>query len=147
MITPHRERHLLIWAILAVLLPAGVVAAYLAIPKKAIDRVPVVEQAPALENVITSADDEYFHVNYRGSTEGMKQLEVIIKMPLTIPSALVYISETEAFNPNDALLAGELDSKGVYRFALPAGYEGGEHFTIVFYDFIKKKTFRSLNIQ
>lgn len=135
------------WAILAVLLPAGFVAAYLAIPQKAIDRVPAVAQVPALENILASADDAHFHVKYRSSSSGEKQLEVIIKMPLTIPSALVYISSTDSFNPENALLAGELDSKGVYRFALPAGYAGGEHFTVVFYDFIKKKTFHSLNVE
>ena len=149
MILPLRKRHLFTWATLAVLLPVGFVSAYLVIPKPVADRVEYFGQATPLEKVLGTGDDEFFLVNYRSSIDdSIKQVEIVIKKPLSKPFALAYLSVIpEPATVEGLMLLGKLGSKGVYRFNLNQPVIISGNFYIVFFDFIKKEKFHSLKIQ
>lgn len=118
MVPALRKRHRRMWTALAVLLPLGVIAAVLAIPAPvpptAWERyIPPMPQYPHL---LREADHAWVKVNLRAS-EGRRQLELVLKQPLTRPSCWVWVGSTRNA-PEELQALGTLSHQGVYRFPL-----------------------------
>src|SRR5258705_9851860 len=120
MIRPLRKRHLQIWTLLALLLPSGAIAAYIMVPHKAIDKTMFTISQIPLANIRGSADLNNYKINLREDENGNQQLEWIIKVPLTTPSAFIYYQTKNNWKRiNENYLIGTLGSKGIYRFNFP----------------------------
>jgi hypothetical protein len=116
-----RKRHLQIWTGIAVLLPVGMVCAWLVVPKPVRDHLLQPASTGALPVVMKSISKENYAVSLRTNNDrSALQLEWINLTALTSPSAIIY-----ELSPSDrgqlvenAGLIGRIDSRGVYHFAL-----------------------------
>ena len=121
MIKPLRKKHLQIWTGIAVLLPVGMICAWLVVPKPVKDHLWQPASTLALPVIIKSVNKENYIVNLRSNNNRSAiQLEWINQSALTSPSAIIYeLSPTEKEQPiENADLIGRIDSRGVYHFAL-----------------------------
>lgn len=144
MIRPLRKRHLQIWTLLALLLPSGSIAAYMMVPHKVIDKqVFVINQTP-LPVIRSSIDLTNYKINLREDEKGNQQLEWIMKVPLTAPSAFIYYQTNNHWKDiRENQLIGTLGSKGIYRFTLKSDEKNGVDSTysktFILYDAIHQK--------
>jgi hypothetical protein len=116
-----RKKHLQIWTGIAVLLPVGMICAWLVVPKPVKDHLWQPASTVALPVIIKSVNKENYIVNLRSSNNRSAiQLEWINQSALTSPSAIIYeLSPTEKEQHiENADLIGRIDSRGVYHFAL-----------------------------
>src|SRR5258705_3444940 len=91
MIRPLRKRHLFIWRLLAFLLPAGIVIAWLSIPKQSAQILLQPETATQLPIVLSKVENENYIVSVRSNADTSKiQLEWINKKILQYPTATIY---------------------------------------------------------
>lgn len=147
MIKQQRKYHRYAWFLLALLLPAGIVFAWLIIP----DRTPVkviktttTEQLPV---VIRSASNPEYTVELRADDNKSKwQLVWKNKKVMTVPSAVIYDVTNAANDLNKARLVGRIESKGDYLFDLPADSSGYGALHLLLYDFIHEQKLNSINL-
>jgi len=144
MIKPLRKRHKHIWILLAVLLPAGFISAYLVIPDQVLNNTELspVKQPSAFSDVIFTVDDEYLLLNVR-QENGKKQIEIVIKQPLTRASTILYLSDEINPDIKQALLLGAIGTRAVYRFDM---YNGKQYEFLLLYDSIKRELYRTLKL-
>ena len=127
MIKPLRKRHLQIWTALAILLPIGIVLSWLVIPNPV--PVKILNQATAelLPIIKYKKDTEQYCINIRTNKENTAwQLEWKNKLPLMVPSAVIYKASpspskggiSRSFTPGNSQLIGRIEAKGDYVFAL-----------------------------
>src|SRR3569833_3174846 len=91
MIKALRRRHLQVWVVLAVAIPAGITCAVFAIPKQALDKLLQPQKTATLPVVVLSVNDSSFTARLRCSNDSTAwQLEWNNKNIITIPSALNY---------------------------------------------------------
>ena len=147
MIKPLRKRHLQIWAGISVLLPIGMICAWLVVPKPVRDH--LLQPAPTLQLpvILKSVTRDNYNVSLRASRDSsVLQLEWINKEALTSPSAIIY-----ELAPSDTVqhietaeLVGRVDSRGTYRFALKKdSLNSLAHF--VLYDIIHHQVIDRIN--
>lgn len=147
MIKQQRKYHRFIWMMLALLLPAGILFAWLVIP----DRKPVKllqTSAPVqLPLVIRSASNPEYTVELRSDNSKTKwQLVWKNKKVMTVPSAVIYDMTHSGNDLNKARLVGRIESKGDYLFDLPADSAGYAGMHLVLYDFIHEQKLNSINL-
>lgn len=141
MIKPLRKRHRQVWLLLAVLLPAGILFSWLAIPNQqpvqllqagTIIPLPVIEQ---------TFDKPAYTIRIHTNTQHtIKQLEWINKQDLTVPSAVIYQVSDTGFNSSASTLIGRIEARGRYVFPLNTA---GNHF--ILYDFIHQQIIDHIN--
>src|SRR5215510_15021214 len=95
MIRLLRKRHFQIWLALGVLIPAGIVTAWLSVNQPAHNSVlqPVSEEA--LPNIISSVETASYKILLRSNDSTTEQLEWINKQILAVPSAVIYKIDSE----------------------------------------------------
>lgn len=110
-----RRAHRMIWLLLAVLLPVGFVVALLSY-QPPLNQEPIAQQQPALLPILVrSVVSDSIVVNLRRAVQGSeRQLEIILKRPFVVPSAVVRVRQAGAWRA-----VGLLDAPGTYRFPLP----------------------------
>jgi hypothetical protein len=140
-----RKKHFQVWVALALLLPAGILIAWLAIP----DRPPVKllkeENEIILPVVLYTAGTKNFQAIIRTDQDRKNwQLEWQNKTVLAAPSAVIYKSTANAFDPATARLVGRIETKGRYFFPVDSIAAGEQHFQLVVYDFIHGQTLDSI---
>jgi hypothetical protein len=141
MIKSLRKRHLQIWALWAVLMPVGIIAAWLAVPQKAVDKLLQPEAGTALPVAIQSVEKESYIVTLRSNKENTQyQLQWINRKPSTVPSSLIY-----KVSPPENELVGRVDARGTYYF--PLGIDSNNMYRFILYDIIKKSTIDSVNFK
>jgi hypothetical protein len=141
MIKSLRKRHLQIWALWAVLMPVGIIAAWLAVPQKAVDKLLQPEAGTALPVAIQSVEKESYIVTLRSNKENTQyQLQWINRKPSTVPSSLIY-----KVSPPENELVGRVDARGTYYF--PLGIDSNNMYRFILYDIIKKRTIDSVNFK
>ena len=154
MIKALRKRHRQIWMALALLLPAGIVLAWLAIPNQ--QPVTLLKEQPAalLPGIIKTVDKKNYQVTLRSNKERTEwQLDWKNKTELTVPSAVIYkaasnISYEEGyklFQPGNAILIGRIETKGDYVFPLKLDSTGLHRVQFILYDFIHEQKIDSIN--
>lgn len=148
MIKCLRKRHLQAWIMLALLLPLGIVSAWLSIPRPVKDHLwqplPPGEVLPVL---LKKADKADYTVSLRSSTDGSSlQLEWINKSALTAPSAIIY--QTSSASPEtgtaDTGIIGRIEGRGLYRFPLKKDSTGNS-LHLILYDIIHHQLIDRIN--
>jgi hypothetical protein len=136
MIKPLRRRHLQVWSLLAILLPATIMAGWLAIPRAATDFLLQSEAPPPLPLLLAQSDKPGRTVSLRASADtSTLQLEWIERSPLTTPTALVYAGQA---------LLGRIGPQGTYRFSFRPT-PNGKHPPITVYDIIHHQLIEKIN--
>src|SRR5262252_6727971 len=90
MIRQLRKKHFQAWLALAVLMPAGIVTAWLSVKQPVHDAALQPETSEGFPNIISSVERNDFTVRLRSRGSHPQQLEWINKTILTIPSAIIY---------------------------------------------------------
>ena len=134
MIRQLRKRHVQIWILWAILLPVGIIVAWMKVPKKATQESTRIEVSNIKEDTIAHLDKVNYTINILLHREtGMDsilhydsimknsslRLEFINKRELTSPSMLLYqvIDSTQKDIDKQELL-GRIDTKGSHYFPL-----------------------------
>ncbi len=132
-----RKIHRYTWYSLAVLLPVGWLAAVLAIPA-AVWQTPVRAELPApLPLVSQSKESGDFIINLRRDSLGdRRQVEVIIKKPLTNPNTTLIL--------NDRIVLGLLETRGIRRFDLDSLAARAAKVELRFEDKIRQRVLRTV---
>jgi hypothetical protein len=147
MIKPLRKRHLQIWAGIAVLLPVGMICAWLVVPKPVKDHLWQPVSTAALPVVLKTLNRGNYIVSLRTNNDNSAlQLEWINQSALTSPSAIIYKLSTtgEHQKTENADLIGRIDSRGIYHFALKKD-SADVHQHFVLYDIIHHQVIDQLN--
>lgn len=137
MIKPLRKRHFQVWMALAVLIPAGIIMAWLVIPNQPPVKSLLTAQPELLPVLVQSADKKNYWVNLRsnaGQTDW--QIEWVNKYPLTVPAAVIYQKKDPGYTIGKNKLVGRIEATGSYTFPLAAFPEPAVFYL---YDFIKEK--------
>lgn len=153
MIKPLRKRHLEIWMAIALLLPAGIIFSWLVIPNP----VPIKKissKSMALLPIIQEKRETLLYcINIRSDADKTNwQLEWKNKLPLTVPSAVIYRVPLNpvggrSFKPGDAALIGRIEAKGDYIFPLKNDSTQNAGMNFMLYDFIHEKIIDSINFK
>jgi hypothetical protein len=145
MIKSLRKRHLQIWLVLAVLLPAGIISGWIIIPEPVKDRLLQPAASRALPVLLKTSDKINYTANLKSNSDtSVLQLELITKNQLTFPSALIYEISNEQKNIENGNIIGRIDAQGVYRF--PLKKEGaGKNMHFVLYDIIHHQIIDRIN--
>jgi len=122
MIKSLRKRHLQIWVLWAILLPVGIIVAWMAVPKKVTQEL---LQQGTLKNtnvILGSAENENCKISIlldRAEKENSIRLEFINKKESVNPSLLIYWAAESTVNHNAKQeLLGRTEGKGPFYFAL-----------------------------
>ncbi len=137
-----RKTHRLIWMILPLLFPLLFWATISQKPSPALETTLAKETPPALAKVWKSQNRIDFLFNLRQANSGEMQVEVILKKPLSNPSAgVVYTADVNTSRPQ---ILGELGAQDLYRFPLPStAISDSLSHQIDIYDAIKKEKLAS----
>ena len=145
MIKPLRKRHLQIWIGLAVLLPVGIISAWLVVPKPVRDRLLQPASTQALPVLLKNIDKANYSANLRTSADtSVLQLEWINKKQLIVPSALIYQVSNEQKDIQNANIIGRIDAQGTYHFPLKKD-SANRNMQFVLYDIIHHKIIDLIN--
>ena len=145
MIKILRKKHLQIWTALAVLLPSGIIAGWLAIPQPVKDHLLQPASTNALPVIIRSNEKQNPFVAIRSNADtSVLQLECINNAELTFPSALIYQVKDSVKNIEDGEIVGRIEMRGIYHFPLKKdSTEKDFHFLL--YDIIHHKIIQRIN--
>lgn len=147
MIRLLRRRHLQVWTLLAILLPAALLFSWLVIPNQQPvellqseqdDRLPVVERTIDKNNYAVYIRTDQQHAN--------RQLEWVNKKTLEIPSAVIYLSGKKDFSPTEAQLVGRIEARGIYLFPLKLPATTSSHLHLILYDFIHEQVIDKIQL-
>lgn len=139
--------HLRIWSILAILLPLGIISAWLVIPKPVTDKLLQPIQSKALPNILASAVKDAYTLRIRCNSDTSElQLEWSNKKTLTYPTATIYKTAKGNNDITKGALIGRIEARGDYYFKLdsaftPINFSGNQ---LVLYDFIHQKIIDSI---
>lgn len=147
MIKPLRKRHVQIWACLAVLIPLGIISAWLAVPKPVQDRLLHPAPSQAFPVIIKTISKNDYSVSLRRQEDGSAvQLEWINISPLTSPSGIIYETGPEKGlkDIEGTGLIGRIDSRGTYHFPLKKNVQDA-HRSFLLYDIIHHQVLDRIN--
>ncbi len=138
---PLRKRHLQIWIMLAVLVPAGIISGYMVVPEEVINKSLPGEMTGALPIVVNKAETKNYSVYLRSSADKKNyQLQWINTKVSEQPSSLVYEERN-----GERELIGRVESTGTYFFPLKADPGNAYHF--ILYDIIHQHITDSINFK
>ncbi|MEO6229080.1 MAG: hypothetical protein ABJB11_07255 [Ferruginibacter sp.] len=143
MIKTLRKRHLQTWRLLAVLLPLGIISAYLVVPNPAVNQLLQPASVAALPVVLKSVKKDAYVINLRSNSNRTQfQLEWQNKIASVLPSSLIY----KVSKPQNELI-GRIDNRGIFRFALPSDSSVTlKDFQIIIHDIIHNQTTDTIKI-
>ncbi len=144
-----RKRHLQIWSVLLVLLPAGIIAARWATPATVTGKLLQPTAAAALPVIVKTIEKENYTIHIRKGNDGTLQLEWLNKTVPAFPTATIYTVTAGTTGIKNAILIGRIEARGTYRFPLtdqrfnPATHQP---FQLLLYDFIHQQIIDTINI-
>lgn len=145
MIKPLRKKHLQIWITLAVLLPAGIISAWLVVPQSVKDRLLQPASSQALPTMLKGLAQRNPFIDIRCNADtSVLQLEWISSTELTYPSALIYQVSDSLKNIEDGEIIGRVDMRGAYHFPLKKN-AATKDFHFIVYDIIHHKIIQRIN--
>ena len=146
MIKALRKRHRQIWILTALILPALIIAGWLAIPNMQPVKFLQEESTVLLPVIVKSKDENNYLVNIRSNNnKSLWQLEWKNKSVLMVPSAVIYKIINPDENINKQQLIGRIETQGSYLFSLANDSTGYKKLNLVLYDFIHEKIIDSIN--
>ena len=167
MIKQLRKRHLQIWLLLAVLIPLGIIVAWMAVPRKVTQELLQQKTLKTINDTIVSVDNERYKINIlfdgtikRGtlqtkpdSLKSNLYVEVINKSELPAPSLLLYQVIDSTTNDIDKQeILGRIEGRGSHYFSFYPVCDfigAGKHCKgkFILYDIIKKQIVDTLNFK
>jgi hypothetical protein len=147
MIKPLRKRHLQIWSCLAILIPLGIISAWMSVPKPVQDRILNPAVSDALPVLIQTISKEDYSVSLRRKQDwSAVQLEWVNHSPLTVPSAIIYETHRQKSmsGTEGADLIGRIDSRGTYHFTLENDSANTQR-SFILYDIIHHRVIDRIN--
>ena len=146
MIKSLRKRHLQVWTALTILLPAGIIAGAVVVPKYQRDHLLQPATTKALPVAIKTSETANYSMTLR-TDEGNTalQIEWTNKKELAVPTSLIYQVSKEEEDLKDALLIGRIAEKGTYRFAIKKEAPDTSYHFIV-YDIIHHKNIYDISL-
>lgn len=130
---PLRKRHLQIWTLLAILIPAVIISGYMVVPEKATSRLLEENGSPALPVVINKLETKNYSVYLRSTADKKNhQLQWVNTKASTQPYSLVYMKTDEGKE-----LIGRIGSTGTYYFPIKADSTG--RYKFILYDIIHRQ--------
>jgi len=144
MIKTLRKRHLQIWTAWAILLPAGIISAYMVVPKEVANKLFQPASSEVLPVIIKAVDKtNYTAILRKNNASTQLQLEWKNKTASVYPSSLIYQLAAGSDDINNAGIIGRVDATGDYFFPLKTGSDKNPRF--VLYDIIHKQKIDFLN--
>lgn len=138
---PLRKRHLQVWTLLALLIPAGIISAYFAVSHDATGKLLQEDKALALPVLINKIEKNEFTVSLRSSVDKINfQLQWVATKASTLPSSLIY-----KITNNEMELIGRVEAMGSYYFPLKTDTLNSYRF--ILYDIIHRQTIDTLNFK
>jgi len=145
MIKPLRKRHLQIWITLAVLLPIGIVSAWLVVPQPVKNHLLQPASSQALPTVLKGLAQRNPFIDIRCNADtSVLQLEWVSRTELTFPSALIYQVSDSSKGIIDGEIVGRVDMRGAYHFPLKKN-PTTKDFHFIIYDIIHHKIIQRIN--
>ena len=136
-----RRRHLQFWLLLLPLLPLAIISALLVRPKSAIGNLLQPLSTNALPLVTQTFRKESYTINIRNGNDSTQQLEWINNSVLTVPTAVIYLTEKGSRTIENGQMLGRIEARGVYRFPMKAGRVE----QLLLYDFIHQQIIDTIN--
>ncbi len=147
MMKPLRKRHLLVWRVLAILLPAAIIIAWLSVPKQVSQPLLQPEASTVLPIVLKKQEKENYSIAIRSDENNSAlQLEWINKTVLQYPTATIYATDKTTKDISGAKLIGRIEARGNWYFPLDSTFRNGNNHFIL-YDFIQQQTIDTINLQ
>lgn len=142
-----RKKHLQVWSILMVLLPAGIISARLATPKTISGVLLQPTAAAAYPLLVKTVAKKNYTVNIRMGKDSSFQLEWINKTVLNFPTATIYAMPADSSDISKGILLGRIEAMGIYRFAFPSGKMefSPPPSTLLLYDFIHQQVIDTIH--
>ena len=145
MIKALRKRHLQIWTAWSLLLPVGIISAYMVVPKKRTDKLLQPSAAQALPVVVKNIDKVNYTVALRtDQSSSQLQLEWKNKTASVYPSSLIYQLSGNSNNIQNAAIIGRVEAKGDFYFLLKN--DSAKQHRFVLYDIIHQQKIDSINL-
>jgi hypothetical protein len=143
MIKPLRKRHLQIWLTLSVLLPVGIVVAWLTAPEPVKDRLLQPVSSETFPVILKKLPQREPAVSIRCNADTTRlQLEWASRTVLTYPSALIYQVKDSNSKIESGNIIGRVDVRGVYHFPLR---KDAKNFHFIVYDIIHHQIIQHIN--
>ena len=164
MMKPLRKRHLQIWILLAILIPVGIIVAWMAVPKKVTQEL-LQKVAPASTyHTIASVERENYKINilvpnsvtikHPVGWENDLKVEFINKKESATDSLLLYkVIDVTDNNIDKQELLGRIESKGTQEFRLKffdlriTNHKFDYRDKFLLYDIMKKQVVDSINFK
>jgi hypothetical protein len=135
MIRPLRNIHRRLWLCLALILPAGIIFSWLVIPNPVAIHKMAAVQPTLLPEIKGKKETALYCINIRSGADKIAwQLEWKSKLPLAVPSAVIYQAKNYVYQPGDAKLVGRVEARGNYVF--PLSRDNDSVLLLLVYDFI-----------
>jgi hypothetical protein len=157
MIKSLRKRHLQIWTLWAVLIPVGIIVAWLSVPKKVTQE--LLQEPQTNKGIVVITKGDLNDYSFRILTDSLPEssntyLEFTQKKELKTPSLLIYqVVTSDEKDLDKQLLLGRIGSKGSQLFALDPRFSNynvrkwnGYKAKFVLYDFVSKHVIDSILI-
>ena len=149
MIKPLRKRHLQVWTVWAILLPVGIISAWLVVPEPVTEKlIQPINTIKPLPVIYKTAEKENYTVNLRHATDTSQwQLEWVNKEVLTWPSATIYQTIKGETGMDNARLIGRIEARGTYYFSLDSTFQpvNLSTYQLILYDFIHQQLIDTIN--
>jgi hypothetical protein len=138
---------------MAILLPAGIFLGWLVIPNPLPVKSVAVSPQDGLPVIVSKKETKQYCIDLRTNNEKSQwQIEWKNKVPLTTPSAVIYLlpersnrnSFPEEFNTMDAEQIGRIEAQGNYQFTFRPNSSSPGDLKFLVYDFIHEKVFDTI---
>ena len=144
MIKTLRKRHLQIWTAWAILLPVGIISAYIVVPKEVVNKLLQPSSEEVLPVVIKTVDKTNYAASLRrNNSSSQLQLEWKNKTASIYPSSLIYQLAAGSDDIQSAGIVGRVEARGDYYFPLKA--DSNKNLRFVLYDIIHQQKIDSIN--
>lgn len=144
----QRKMHLVLWLLLAILLPAGFIASIMVIPNQSMQENVFLPEKVKLEKLLKETSSNNVIALLRSNNQHSQyQLEVLVTTPFKTPDIGVYLSNKADFNITDSHFLGNLPSKGGKLFDLPEISQNDKELQVVLFDPIRNQLLNQISIK
>ena len=145
---PLRNGHLFIWKLLALLIPASIIIAWLYVPRKVTQALLQPQTTAPLPLILTKMENANYAVAVRSTNDTTTfQLEWVNKTVLEYPTATIYATEKETRDIIDAKLIGRIEARGNWYFPLDSTFKLPVNNHFILYDFIHQQVIDTINLR
>jgi hypothetical protein len=138
-----RKRHRISWLLIAFILPMLILISWLSIPRLEPVKAISIDLPEAFPISINKIERRAYTVQLRKNNSGELQLEWTNKVPLKVPTAVIY-RVTDRHNKQ---LIGRIETRRTYRFSIQPESSSNNTFRFELYDFIHQQIIDTLNFQ